>query len=279
MKDRPRESHLGLTAVASSGGGRVHDVDRAWRLLHAAASAPYQRGGRFAWHFARGKLGRDPVFRSLLERGHLAPAAHIVDIGCGQSLIASLMQACADLCAAGQWPAAWPLPAGVRSYTGVELMPRDHQRAKAAIGDLPLAPTLLCADMRDAKLPPCDVAVILDVLHYVDHDAQERVLSRVRDALRAGAVQAPAGLRHAGRLLLRIGDASDARGYTLSQWVDRAVTAVRGHRVPPTWGRPLGDWMALLQRLGFEARAEPMSRGTPFANVLLVANLPGQATS
>ena len=27
------------------------------------------------------------------------------------------------------------------------------------------------------------------------------------------------------------------------QWVDRAVTLVRGHRVPPTWGRTRDDWV------------------------------------
>ena len=32
-----------------------------------AASAPYRRAGRFAWHFARGKLGMDPVFRHVLQ--------------------------------------------------------------------------------------------------------------------------------------------------------------------------------------------------------------------
>jgi hypothetical protein len=59
-----------------------------------AACAPYRRSGRFAWHFARGKLGRDPVFRGMLERGDLPASARVVDIGCGQGLLASLLQAC-----------------------------------------------------------------------------------------------------------------------------------------------------------------------------------------
>ena len=44
-------------------------TDAAWRQLHEAAAAPYKKAGSFAWHFARGKLGRDPVFRGLIERG------------------------------------------------------------------------------------------------------------------------------------------------------------------------------------------------------------------
>ena len=243
-----------------------------WRALHDAATAPYRASGRFAWHFARGKLGRDPVFRGMLERGDLPAAARVVDIGCGQGLLASLLHHCGVLQARGGWPAAWPVQASAHAYTGIELMQRDVQRAQAAIGALPLAPRVVCADMCEAALPACDVVVILDVLHYVDHAAQHQVLARVRDALRAGANRAQRAAGH-GRLLLRVGDAASTRGFAVSQWVDRVVTTVRGHRVPPTWGRPLSAWVAVLQDLGFVVRSVPMSQGTPFANVLLVADL------
>ena len=53
--------------------------------------------------------------------------------------------------------------------------------------------------------------------------------------------------------------------------MDRIVTWARGHRVPPTWGRPLQAWTQQLQRLGFHVHAVPQSQGTPFANVLLIA--------
>jgi hypothetical protein len=45
-----------------------------------------------------------------------------------------------------------------------------------------------------------------------------------------------------------------------------------GHRAPPTWGRPLAEWQSLLQAIGFAVQARPMSQGTPFANVLLIAD-------
>ena len=252
-------------------------ANAAWHTLHAAATAPYRRSGRFAWHFARGKLGRDPVFRGMLERGDLPARAQVVDIGCGQGLLASLLQSCADLQTRQAWPAAWPTAASAAVYTGIELMQRDVDRAHAAIGQLALAPQFTCADMRLAPLPACSLVVILDVLHYVDHPAQQQILTRVRDALRAGAgTGADAGAGAApghGRLLLRVGDAASGRGFAISQWVDRVVTTVRGHRMPPTWGRPLADWVSLLQRLGFTVHSVPMSQGTPFANVLLVADL------
>lgn len=247
---------------------RTPAQDRAWRALLERAAAPYRTAGRFAWHFARGKLGRDPVFRGLLERGDLG-AAHglrVVDIGCGQGLFASLLQACADATRAGQWPEGWPAAPQAAGYHGIELMPRDVARGEAALAGIALAPRLVCADMRAAPLPPCELVVILDSLHYVDHAAQAALLGRVRDALRQG--------RGAGRLLLRVGDAAERGGFAASQWVDRIVTWTRGHRVPPTFGRPLADWATLLQGLGFAVQAVPMSQGTPFANVLLVADLP-----
>jgi SAM-dependent methyltransferase len=237
-------------------------TEAAWRHLHQAACAPYRAVGRFAWHFSQGKLGRDPVFRRLLERGELSGATRVVDIGCGQGLLASLLAAIDQAQAQGRWPADWPnVPRGV-SYLGIELMPKDVARAQAAVGPLPNQPRFVCADMRQADLPACDRVVILDVLHYVNHAEQEAVLQRVCQAL------APHG-----RLLLRVGDASATGGYAVSQWVDRLVTWVRGHRVPPTYGRPLAQWVSLLQALGFGVQAVPMSQGTPFANVLLVAQV------
>lgn len=242
------------------------DEDSAWQQLRAAAAEPYRRAGRFAWHFARGKLGRDPVFRALVERGDLSQQARVLDIGCGQGLLASLLAAAGAQQAKGRWPLSWPMAPGAVHYTGIELMPRDIARAQASLRGLQPLPRFACADMREAALPSCDAVVILDVLHYVDHASQEHVLGRVREALRAG------GSARA-RLLLRVGDAADRRGYAVSQWVDRWVTRVRGHGAAPTWGRRLDDWIALLVRLGFAVQALPMSRGTPFANVLLVAEL------
>jgi SAM-dependent methyltransferase len=240
---------------------------REWLTFVDAASEPYRSAGHFAWHFARGKLRMDPVFRHLLGHGLIRPGTRVLDIGCGQGLLASLLGSAAALAREGRWPEGWgEAPVDVR-VTGIELMPRDVQRARAALGALGTKAQIVCGDMRSTAFPSADAVVILDVLHYIGVPEQDAVLARVRECL-----------GDAGRLLLRVGDAAATRGFRASQWVDAIVSFVRGHRVVPAYGRPLSAWIARLESLGFNVQTEPMSAGTPFANVLLVASVaPGSA--
>ena len=80
------------------------------RALLDAASAPYRSAGRFAWHFSRSKLKHDPVFVGLLERGVIPDAQRLVDLGCGQGLLASWLRSARALHDAGQWRSDWPAP-------------------------------------------------------------------------------------------------------------------------------------------------------------------------
>ncbi len=228
------------------------------RLIDRAA-APYRAAGRFAWHFARGKLGGDPVFVQMLARGLIPSDARILDIGCGQGLLASWLRSAQTLHDAGDWPPQWPAAPRPRAIRGIEIMARDIERARRALGD---AATFTLGDMCDTDFGNADVAVILDVLHYVDVAAQDNVLRRVRDAL------APDGT-----LLLRVGDAAAGLPFKISLWVDKVVTFTRGHRNPRLHCRALDDWRAALHALGFSVTALAMHQGTPFANVLLIAKL------
>ena len=220
--------------------GRPPRLDRA---LLDAATARYRPAGRFAYHFARGKLGGDPAFAAIVHEGWIAPGSRVLDLGCGQGLLASLLIATGSGC----------------RVHGIELMPRDAQRASTALGG---AARIVCGDIRSEDFGSADSAVILDVLHYIDYDEQEQVLQRLRTALQPG-----------GQLLLRVGDADAGLPFRLSNWVDHVVTFVRGHRLPRLYCRPISQWRRSLESLGFEVEVVPLSHGTPFANVMLKARL------
>jgi SAM-dependent methyltransferase len=231
-----------------------------------AASAYYRGAGRFAWHFARGKLGVDPVFAAILARGLLSGRARILDLGCGQGLLAAWLLGARAVHASDAphaWPAGWPAPPALRGYTGIEINLREVARARHAFALDPGADVqIVHADIREADYGSADAVVILDVLHYLDRHAQEHVLQRVHNAL------PPRGL-----LLLRVGDAAGGMRFALSKAVDQTVALVRRRRWIRLECRPLRAWERLLSGCGFQTLALPMSEGTPFVNVLLRAEL------
>lgn len=220
--------------------------DAHYARLVAAASAPYRAAGRFAWHFARGKLGGDPAFRHLLQARSIPENARLLDLGCGQGLLAALLGV-----------AGAPRLA---AYRGIELMAPDVARAHRALGP---DCGVHHGDIRSAAYGAADAVVILDVLHYMGREDQDAVLRRVRDTLAGGGV-----------LLLRVGDADAGLPFRLSNWVDWTVALARGHGAARFHCRSVAQWRSALETLGFAVQAEPMSRGTPFANVLLSARLP-----
>lgn len=227
------------------------------RQLVDEASRIYRKAGRFAYHFARGKLGGDPMFRAMLERGLIPDRARILDLGCGQGLLAAWLLTARRYYETGSWPDTWPAPAQPAEIRGVDMLESDIRRARTALG---AAARYEEGDMREVDFGQADLVVIMDVLHYVDFAAQHEVLRRVRDAL------PPDGL-----LLTRIGDAGAGLGFRLSNWVDRSVAFFRGNRLPPQHCRPLPDWVRMLAALGFAVEAVSMNGNLPFANVMLIA--------
>lgn len=224
--------------------------------LARQAAARYDRRDRFARHFARGKLAGDPAFRGLLARGLIPPRARLLDLGCGQGVLAAMLLAARASHARGQWPADWPPPPNPCEIRGIDLSRRDIDRAAAAVPEARFE----CADITQARLGEADAVVILDVLHYIGADAQRGVLERARDALRGGGV-----------LLMRVADADGSLRFRYTVLIDHAGTALRGQGFARYHCRPVAEWQAMLESLGFRVEATPMSEGTSFANVLLVA--------
>jgi S-adenosylmethionine:diacylglycerol 3-amino-3-carboxypropyl transferase len=140
---------------------------------------------------------------------------------------------------------------------GIDLLQHDIERARAAVprGDW------IQGDIRTTPFGAAGTVIILDVLHYIGRAEQDAVLERVRGALPAG-----------GRALVRVADASRTLRLRITVALDQLMCVVRRQPLARLHTRPLTEWMATMDRLGLRARPVPMSQGTPFANVLLVAD-------
>jgi trans-aconitate methyltransferase len=219
---------------------------------------PYAAAGRYAWLFARGKLRFDPVFIALLRRGLFPDEGSLLDLGCGQGLLLSLLLAARDQYAAGRWPPDWPAPPRRLALHGIDSHADRVQAARRALGS---AAQVEQRDLREHDFPrPCSVVVMLDVLLYLADGEQERVIRKAAAALEPG-----------GLLLVREPDAGAGLAFRLTQcsaWFDAATRGRFGERMRC---RSAAEWTAELARLGFAVEAEPMSQGMPFANVLFVA--------
>jgi len=226
--------------------------------LVVTASLPYRKVGRFPWHFARGKLRADPAFAALLEKG-LIPDGRLLDVGSGQGLLAAWLSAARQMHDGGSWPAGWPEPPRLSGIRGIELIPRDVEWARLALGE---RAEFLQGDMCRTDFGLADAVVILDVLHYVDRAAQDDVLRRARAALAPGGV-----------LLMRVGAAERGLPFLFSKLVDGLVFLARSGRKFRFHCRTSSDWRMALEQLGFSVEAFSMDSGTPFANVLLAARL------
>lgn len=227
------------------------------------ACEPYRPTGRFNYHWARGKLGRDPIFAALIEQSVFPNGARVLDLGCGRGLLAAWCLAAEQLSARGAWPDRLALPATGLSFRGVELMAREAQCGNDALQPV-YGPRVRLSggDMRVADLNDLDVIAILDVLHYIPHAQQDQMLDRIRGALGSG-----------GTFVTRVGNAGRSWRFKMSQLVDRSISFVQGHRLERMWCRPVNEWTQALEARGFMVRALPMSAGTPFANVLLIARV------
>ena len=158
---------------------------------------------------------------------------------------------------AREWPEAWPRPGAGLAMRGIDLRREAVRRAQVALG---AHAAFEHGDVCDARLGEADVVVMMDVLHYLAPGRQEALLDAIAHTVPRG-----------GCFITRVADATAGARYAVTRAGDWLVTLVRGTLRPRFHCRPAADWSALLARHGFSVAAEPMSAGTPFANVLLTA--------
>ena len=180
----------------------------------------------------------------------------------GSGILAALLAA-AEQCdprSASEWPPTWAPPPLGWTLRGFDLRADAIAAGQRGLFDMRARVLLSVGDVREVTLPECDVVVMLDVLHYVDRVAQRTLLTNACSALAPG-----------GALLLRVADAAPNWRFRFTSAVDWWVTFARQKSWPELHWRPLAEWTALLEAIGFSVVAQPMSEGTLFANVLLIA--------
>jgi SAM-dependent methyltransferase/uncharacterized protein (DUF2062 family) len=231
--------------------------DPFFQLLVRRASDRYLDTGITAWEFARGKLSGDPVYAAALTTELSAATGTLLDLGCGQGLMLALVAEAQQTAAQGAWDTARPDPPRFTRLVGVETRPRIAAMAARALEH---EADIVSGDARVAGLPSCDVALLFDVLHMMPDVDQRSLLRAVHRALAPG-----------GRLLVREADASAGWRFAMVRTGNALKAVLTGHWRQRFAYRAAAQWRALLQEEGFTPHVQPMSDGTPFANVLLVA--------
>jgi uncharacterized protein (DUF2062 family)/SAM-dependent methyltransferase len=225
---------------------RAHREPLVHGLIEEAAR-PYLEAGMFDWEFARGKLRHDPLYLHLLRRGLLPSEGLLLDLGCGRALLPALLVTAKDRYARGLYPEDWAPPPSALRLHGIEGRPKAAAAARLALGDQAVIET---ADLRQTDFPAAHAVLLLDVLHYLP----------TARALEPGGV-----------LFIRDADAAGGWRFTATRIQERLASLARRDRRQHFHFRSTAQWRDLLAGLGLQVDSEPMSMGTPYANVLIRA--------
>ncbi len=186
-----------------------------------------------------GKLRLDPLTKMLAE---LPPSlGRVLDAGAGRGQFGLFLL---ELGAAD-------------SVHGFDADARKVAAAQAASGE---AARFEVRDLLDLPAERVDTLLLLDVLHYLPLSEQDQLLGKAAQRVERG------------RILVRELDAAPGMRSWMTRLMERLaeLTGVHRGRAQRHY-RPIADIVARLRALGFECSTHGASEGTPFGNVLVVA--------
>ncbi|MDQ3280353.1 MAG: class I SAM-dependent methyltransferase [Acidobacteriota bacterium] len=194
--------------------------------------------GRTLQGYVRWKVRSDPAYAAVTEalRGRTAP---LIDIGCGVGLLAFYLR-----------EHGFTAP-----VIGIDFDERKIERARVA-AERYRGLDFIRADARD-PLPEGHDVVLLDILHYLDSDSQQRILA---NAARA------AGER--GVVIIRQGIRDASWRYRLTAAVDAIGRAIRWMRAERL-NYPTREEVTRAFD-GFDADVRALWGRTPYNNYLFV---------
>ncbi len=218
----------------ASGRGLSHEE------VFARTTDRYRGVDKFTFYYVASKLRRDPVNADLLALGSREPFGHVADLGCGRGQLAvALLEggraSSVDAC-------DWAGPSVTRAVQAAQGL-----RFTACTQDL----------AADQTVPPCDTALLIDILYLLGRPAALALLqAAAAAATRLVLVRThdPA-LGWRGKLTVAL------------ERLGRRITWNSGRRVDPISPATVA---AALEAAGFAVSAAPCWRGTPYSNVLLV---------
>jgi len=234
---------------------RNDDNDPAFSSLVRRASDRYVSTSITAWEFARGKMRGDPLYRTVLFSNVLPSGGVLVDVGCGQGLMLTLLAEVAADVARGTWPGASTPPVFDR-LIGIETRQGVAALAQRVLGG---DATIVAADARTEVLPGCRAVLVFDVLQMMTASDQDALLLAMSAALEPGGV-----------MLVREADAAAGWRYHAVRLGNRLKAIVFGRWRQTFHFRTVEAWTRCFERAGLDVRFTGTGEGTPFGNVLFV---------
>jgi uncharacterized protein (DUF2062 family)/2-polyprenyl-3-methyl-5-hydroxy-6-metoxy-1,4-benzoquinol methylase len=232
-------------------------VPREIGMLIERAASRYIEAGVTAWEFANGKLRGDRVYLEVLRSGLLPQSGTIVDLGCGQGLMLSLIVSARDLYGRGEWPAGYPPPPLAATLIGIELRAKIAAMAARALAG---QATIVEQDIVRAPLARCDAVLVFDVLHLIPPADQLRILKAIRAALVPG-----------GLLIVREANAAAGPGFQAVRFGNRLTAIVQGKWRRTFHFRTIDEWRSVLESSGFSIIPEDGGGPSGSPNVTIFA--------
>lgn len=213
------------------------------RVVRRKIKRLYRYQSKFVEQFVHWKLRLDPLFLAL--DGVVPRTAHVLDLGCGYGL-------------ATHWLATFT---DQRTFHGIDY---DPDKIRVAQRSAPESRRIRFeqGDILELEFPPCDVVLLLDVLHYWQPEQQQLILDKARRALRPG-----------GRLVLRDGAKAETDAHrSVHLWEQFATWVGMNRTKEGLHFQTLAELERLLKRVGFVSW-ELKSEAGRDSNVMLVARV------
>ncbi len=217
------------------------------RRIAEAFLPKFPLGNRYDYYYVRAKLGSDPLYPGVLAalRGSDAP---LLDLGCGLGLLAHALR----------------FDGQTLAYRGVDNDDAKIVRARRAAETSGLAQTRFDVIDLAGTMPEHQGSVaILDVLQYLDADAQRALLANAAAMLTPGA-----------RLVIRSALDDDSGRARATRVTDRLANWIGWMQFRPRCWPTREGLREMLEAASLQAEFAPLYAHTPFNNWLIVAKRP-----